>query len=499
MSEVRRQRRKFLLGSAGLAGTWALSQLGCSTLDRMFVADSGLYDDETLIIGAGAAGLAAAYELKKRNRPYRVLEASSRFGGRVRTLNHFNSDGQFAELGAEFVDARHSDVFEICQELNIPLDEVQDPPRLEGQLFLTKGKILPRKNLIKDLQPLISKLIRYRLEVTGDRENPLQAFQVGGSPRAAELDAWSAEDLFTRISPGMNPVAVEYLRRACEVQFGVSPDRQSCLHLLMSLDPEVRGALPFRIRGGTQTLTQALHDRVAGVMPDFLVRFETKLLSVRAIGPLFECRVQGPDGKKSLFAKKVIMALPPAALRRVDGILDLPLASSRKDALKNMKMASHSRTILGFRERFWAMKSEGIASSGALLGDIRSQSCWDSSRGQAGRSGLLTFTSGGTEGLNTGAASTKQALQDLALVWKRAASFADHHEVVQNWSRVENLGGSVVVYGPGEFSRFNGVFLDSDMDGRFCFAGEHASAAFHGTLQGAIESGRRAAATIARA
>ncbi len=59
-------------------------------------------DIDILIIGAGAAGLMAAYTLSKAGKKVIVLEARDRIGGRIHTLN----DELFfkhVELGAEFV------------------------------------------------------------------------------------------------------------------------------------------------------------------------------------------------------------------------------------------------------------------------------------------------------------------------------------------------------------------------------------------------------------
>src|SRR4051812_28053502 len=57
---------------------------------------------DIIIIGAGAAGLIAAWELAQAGRTVAILEAKNRVGGRVHTI----SDQRFdlpVELGPEFV------------------------------------------------------------------------------------------------------------------------------------------------------------------------------------------------------------------------------------------------------------------------------------------------------------------------------------------------------------------------------------------------------------
>lgn len=60
---------------------------------------------DIVVIGAGLAGLTAAYELDQAGYAVTVLEARSRPGGRVRTYRDLFADGLYAEMGAEYVDA----------------------------------------------------------------------------------------------------------------------------------------------------------------------------------------------------------------------------------------------------------------------------------------------------------------------------------------------------------------------------------------------------------
>lgn len=72
---------------------------------------------KTLVIGAGAAGLAAAQDLRKANHQVIVLEAQHRVGGRIRT------DRSFAEvpieLGAEFIHSSQVPTYPLPQQLGL--------------------------------------------------------------------------------------------------------------------------------------------------------------------------------------------------------------------------------------------------------------------------------------------------------------------------------------------------------------------------------------------
>src|SRR2546423_14651598 len=76
-----------------------------------------------LVIGAGAAGLAAARELSRAGCEVIVLEARDRIGGRVFTHKDDDSPGPI-ELGAEFVHGRPPELWQIAQAANLQLYEV---------------------------------------------------------------------------------------------------------------------------------------------------------------------------------------------------------------------------------------------------------------------------------------------------------------------------------------------------------------------------------------
>ena len=96
LAERLTRRRLLAAGAAsGLAVAWR---------SRLFAAAPRR--GRVVVVGAGLAGLAAAYELRRTGFDVVVLEARDRVGGRVHTVRF--PDGQHAEAGGEYIDTIHT-------------------------------------------------------------------------------------------------------------------------------------------------------------------------------------------------------------------------------------------------------------------------------------------------------------------------------------------------------------------------------------------------------
>src|SRR5688572_16402646 len=81
-----------------------------------------------LIVGAAAAGLAAAHELCRNDLNVLLLEARDRIGGRIFTL-HPPSTGAPIELGAEFIHGKPPNIWEITRRAQLTAQQ------LTGQMW----------------------------------------------------------------------------------------------------------------------------------------------------------------------------------------------------------------------------------------------------------------------------------------------------------------------------------------------------------------------------
>jgi len=119
-------RRKFLKRSLATAASLSVPALGllhgCKrNLDRIPLERSGS-SKKVLVIGAGLAGLSAAFELILAGHQVTILEAQRRSGGRVLTFRAPLADGLFAEAGAARINASHYWTMEYVKLFGLPLE-----------------------------------------------------------------------------------------------------------------------------------------------------------------------------------------------------------------------------------------------------------------------------------------------------------------------------------------------------------------------------------------
>src|SRR5688500_6771968 len=104
-------RREFLKQSSLVAGGVLLASSGYSNI---FIGKK----PKVIIIGAGFAGLSAAYHLHKKNIDFVILEARNRISGRVFSHTIDPRENLVIELGAEWVGNSHTRIRELCDEFD---------------------------------------------------------------------------------------------------------------------------------------------------------------------------------------------------------------------------------------------------------------------------------------------------------------------------------------------------------------------------------------------
>jgi monoamine oxidase len=441
-----------------------------------------------LVIGAGLAGLAAAYELVQAGHEVTILEARSRAGGRVQTLREPFADGLSVEAGAVTVHDTHDWTIHYARLCDLPLDPIPHTPG--STLYQVRGRRIVESPGREAPWPFDLTPEEKALGQRGIRERYLQPLlsQVGdttspGWPGAdlAELDRVSFAELLRR--RGASPSAVSLLRMGFPDLLGDGADAVSALDLLREAAQRAAAKQSFIVRGGTDRLPLALAarltDRIQYGSP--VVRIEQDATGVRA--------VVGTGGvHRTLSADHLICTVPFPVLRNVE--ITPPLPAEKQRAIAELQSTSVARVFLQTRTRFW--EPQGL--SGVLLTD-RPWAVFTHTPDPASHRGILESYSAGAEARRM--AKTQESPLPLA-VRETAAAFPelpDQFEggAVKFWDEDEWARGAYTWFKPGQMRSL--LPLVGRTEGRLLFAGEHTSD-HPGWMQGALASGVRAAREV---
>lgn len=468
-------RRKFLQNSALGVGSVTLSS--CATVDRWIMGDPYDLREDVVILGAGLAGLTAAFELKKRQIPFRLFEASTRVGGRVQSLRFGEKDG--VDIGGEFIAESHLEIKVLLKELGLNFATAKNP---SIQYYLA-NKLVGRTELSRSLQGLQSALRKVMLDLYREQNLLITSLNANNFDKAAFYDSQSLEDLLQSLGRQVSPVALDYVRNFAVNRYGVETKNQSSLHLLN--ETSLSGVLPslaaLRIEGGAGRLTQTLADRVVGVIPELTVKTDRVLVGVQLKRDVYHLRFKTATGHEIYRTKKIICTLPVTKLREVAGFANLPFSDGILAGIQNARYASHTKGV---------MDLESSQTPLHLWGEMNSQNIWS----QPGQNKKLIFQVGGEAGRTAGARIQEDLIKDLRKINREIKPKGEVQMV--NWLHRKWSLGSKAVYAPGEYTKYKGVFSTPEIKGSFLFAGEHTSDRFAGTLQGAVESALRSASRV---
>lgn len=451
--------------------------------------------DPVAIIGAGLAGLTAAYRLHQAGVPCEVFEGSERTGGRVLTKYGFNKDSMFCELGGELVDTNHRDLIALAKELGLAIQELKGGDK-GVDLYFFGGKHHTDEQLIPLFEPFARKLAA-DFEGIYDKEDNFTA-------KARKFDQISLAQYLAESGKGVEKWVIDLLRVAYTIEYGRDAEEQSALNLIVYLKPDTSAGFKIfgdsdeskRIKGGSSSLPNALVKALEGKLE---IHQGHSLAKIGQTGSGLTLTFTSDGGSREVKFTRVICALPFTMLRLVDGMKALALSKEKQEAVARLGYGNNSKVMYGFTERWWRNPAVGlpVTSNGSIFTDLPLQCTWESSRGQAGESGILTNFLGG-------AAAVKQLSQEhfdkfrdeLSHVFSGIADKFDGKRALMNWPGYKFTRGSYSCPLVGQYTTLLKAAPLPELDGRLIFAGEHTSGEFAGFMNGAVESGNRAAKEI---
>jgi monoamine oxidase len=469
---------------------------------------------DVIVVGAGLAGLAAARALVAEGRTVRVLEARDRVGGR--TMNGATADGQWVELGGQWLGPTQDRMYELAAEFGLGIiptyNDGQTLIRLGGGLSrmgATKGAI-PRLNpfALADLAQGLARFAKLAKKVDLDRP--------WLTPDAPMLDhqtfaTWIRRNLRTRAGRA-------YFQVACEAVFAADPGDMSLLHAafytksggdletLMAVD---RGAQQDRVDGGSwlvsdrmaRALSEAAGDLGAGPAQG------ARSGDTRQDGPIIlDAAVRGirqsddgvvvatRDGRE-FGADRVIVAVPPALASRLEYEPAMP--SWRDQLTQRLPMGSVIKMYLVYETPFW--REQGLNGQvGSDTGPVKVT--FDNSPPGYDKGIMLGFLEG-EEGRVWGrrtADERRDAFVECLVGYFGEQARNPIEYLEQDWTAEEFSRGCYGAHFTSGTWTSYGTALKAPVD-RIHWAGTEYAAVWNGYMEGAVRSGEATAAEVLRA
>ncbi len=480
-------RRRFLKTAIAVAA-------GTTATPILRTIAKGPQAPAVVIIGAGTAGLTCAYRLRQKGIAARVIEASTRPGGRMFSLRNFFPDNQLTELGGEYIDSGHATMRALVRELGLTLNDLgaEKNPGGSHTLFF-ENRLVPADAELIDLFRPVARAIAEDLKRMKVREAGKMVVSYA-TPHAGEIDRMSIPEWFEKRRISGLPVKI--LRAAYVGEYGLEIDQQSSLNLLLTMGDETP-ADEFRIFGESDERFHIAegNDAVPARLAERLerpVEFGTRLESIANEGSGFRLALQRDGNSVEAKADIVVLALPFTILRQIDVRIKMP--DAKRKAIRELGYGTNAKLIAGFSRRVW----EEQHSTGYTFTDLEFQCCWETSRGQAGTNAILTNFAGGNLGLhlNDGELLDRAGgfASQVERIYPGAANAFTKKAIRQHWPSSPFALGSYTCYKPGQYSTLSDSIASPV--GNLFFAGEHTSEDFNGYMEGAAESGERAAKDI---
>lgn len=478
-------RRKFL------KNTGKASLLTVAAGSSFLAACAGKPKPIIAIIGAGIAGLNAAYTLKRAGYFADIYEASDRTGGRIFTATDLMGKGLTTEMGGEFIDSTHHDVLTLVNTFGLPLFDthVESESKLVHATYFINNRVLTDKDILEMFYPYanqIAKDIESLSDVISYKEH---------TPVDVKFDNLSIAEYLSSL--GISGDLYKLLDVAYTTEYGCEIDNQSAINFLMLMNPDMTDNFQysgfsderFKVQGGNQSITNELTKRLAaqlnlGHRLEAIYRADENSKTV--------LNFQTASGPKEIMADYVIITIPFTILRDVKmqcGFSDLKMR-----AINELGYGRNAKFFNGFSRPLW----RELGYSGFSFTDTVFQNGWDNSQLQTGEGAGYTIFTGGIASDRLEKLSdndiTAQLMPVLENVFPGITALQTQKQARFQWASYPYAKASYTCFKPGQYTSLEGV--QREPSGNIFFAGEHCSFEFQGFMNGAAQTGREAAEAI---
>jgi monoamine oxidase len=429
-----------------------------------------------IVAGAGLAGLSAARALEGRGAAVTTIEARARVGGRVWTLRDGFAAGQHAEAGGDLIEEEQEHVLGLARQLGLT------PVRILREGFGFYGPDSRGRRRIHTGPATFATAGRMLTREVADFKLAESRWDSAIAARLARTSVWDW------LEEQRAPKSFKAAMRGFRGFFLADPEDLSMLPLVEQF---AESGTPgqdqiFRIPGGNDRLATGIAKRLRGTL---LCETIVRRIVQRTKGVLVT--VDDRTGRRSeIAADYLVCALPASTAREV--VFEPALPAPQHEAIAYLRYGCATRLVLQFDRRFWKKARRPLA----FGTDLPIGAVWDGNEQQRGPHGILSFLAGG---------GASRALQEIV-------GGEGHAGVI---ARLEWLGkpsalvaSRTIVWEDDPWARGGYAYFDPGFDplwrawlarpaGRIVFAGEHTSIKNQGYMNGAIETGLRAAAEVA--
>lgn len=408
---------------------------------------------DVIIVGAGAAGLMAARELRAAGKSFVILESSNRIGGRVMTLNETLA-GVPVELGAEFIHGDAPATRKLLDQARLATVAVSGEHYRSDQ-----GELSPQG-------PIWQRMARVFRHMNADRKTD-RSFQDFLDDKPGGRSLARERDLARGFVEGFNGADSRLISEKSLAQQG---------------NPTESAAEAARVVNGYQALIGFMSRDLTGTVKtgDRVTRVEWRSDGVTVA-----------TEKGSKYESQAVILTVPLPMLQDDSIVIEPELPLLRSSARLLVMGHVARIAVVVKERFWERKLENV--SFVHTPERRFNVWWTQNPISAP---VLIAWAGGPSALElmTGGTVDEVVISEMSRVFgiarKRADSLVEslHYHL---WSTDPNTLGAYSYAGVG--GAFAARALARSFENRIYLAGEATESATTGTVEGALISGKRAA------
>ena len=417
-----------------------------------------------IVVGAGFAGLTAAYRLTAAGWNVTVLEARNRTGGRAWSYRFPQAPELVCELGGEWIGKDHPRILALAKELNVPLE----PHAYRVWLLQHEGLHAPGSWDFSAESRAAWKRFMDKYKQSSEQEKR----------RLDEYDWWTwlgkigITDDDRRIREIMD--STDYGESIRQVSAYVAADEYVDTDYI---NPNSTDEMDFHVLGGNSVLVDAIASKLA---PGALhLNSPVKAITQRA------GRVTVETASEKFSADACIFSAPASVLNSIR--FDPPLSPGKALAADELEYGRIIKSQMLFDRRFWP------AEDFSLMSDETSHQYFHSTQRQPGPRGILCSYAVGDKAdvlaSQTKADRQAQLMRDLKAVSPDAAA-ALLDTFHQPWQADPWVHGAYAMYRPNQWFRIRPAL--EQPHGKVLFAGEHLGD-WQGFMEGAVSTGEIAA------